>query len=159
HERASAKASEIQSVELTKMVKYAKKFAPVLDKLDPDTRRKLLLLKFQAQPAPDDPNSAAELAKIMTEMDSLYGKGVCTTPTECKDIEYWAQQLQTERDPKKLLATWKTWHDAVGHVERDRFARFVELANEGARGIGFSDVSVMWKSGYDMPPEDFATRV
>jgi len=62
HEAATAKASEVLSVEATKLVKTARKFEPVLDKLDPDTRRQLLLLKFQAQPSPDDPAQAKQLA-------------------------------------------------------------------------------------------------
>jgi len=92
HEAATAKAGEIASVEITKLVKYARKFEPVLNKLDPDTRRQLLLLKFQATAAPDDPKQAEELAQISTEMTSLYGKGVCKTDKKgkeaCKDIEY-----------------------------------------------------------------------
>ncbi|HSN25270.1 MAG TPA: M2 family metallopeptidase, partial [Kofleriaceae bacterium] len=79
HEAATAKAGEIASVETTKLVKEAKKFDAVMDKLDPETRRQLLLLKFQAQPSPDDPKQAEELAKTATEMTSIYGKGVCTT--------------------------------------------------------------------------------
>ena len=50
-------------------------------KLDPDTRRQLLLLKFAgASPSPDDPKQADELAKIATEMTSIYGKGRCARP-------------------------------------------------------------------------------
>jgi peptidyl-dipeptidase A len=32
----------------------------------------------------------------------------------------------------------------------------VEIANEGARELGFADVGAMWRSGYDMPADDFA---
>ncbi|HMG53988.1 MAG TPA: M2 family metallopeptidase, partial [Kofleriaceae bacterium] len=53
HEAATAKASEALSVEVTRLVKTARKFEPVLARLDPDTRRQLTLLKFQAQPSPD----------------------------------------------------------------------------------------------------------
>jgi len=162
HEKATAKASEVLSVEATKMVKTARKFEPVLDKLDPDTRRQLTLLKFQAQPSPDDPAQAKELAELAAKMDSEYGKGVCKTTggkETCQDVEYWSKLLQKERDPAKLAATWKTWHDDVGHKERDLFARYVELANAGARGIGFKDVSSIWKSGYDMPEAEFAASV
>ena len=81
HEAATAKASEIQSVEITKMVKAARRFDPILDKLDPDTKRQLLLLKFQAQPAPDDAKQATELATTAAAMQSTYGKGVCTSPS------------------------------------------------------------------------------
>ena len=162
HEAASSKASEIQSVEITKMVKDARRFDPILARLDPDTRRQLMLLAFQAQPAPDDPKQAAELAEIATHMGSLYGKGVCTTvkgKEQCKDIEYWSKLLQKTRKPAELLATWKTWHDAVGHSERDLFVKYVELANTGARAIGFKDVASLWKSNYDMPEDAFGADV
>jgi peptidyl-dipeptidase A len=161
HEAATAKASETQSVEVTKLVKAARKFEPILGKLDPDTRRLLLLLKFQAQPSPDDPQQAKELAELAAKMDSEYGKGVCKTvkgKETCQDIEYWSKLLQKDRKPAKLLAAWKTWYDEVGHKERDMFVKYVALANAGARGIGFANVASMWKSGYDMPEAEFAAQ-
>ncbi len=166
HEAATARASEALSVEATKLVRTARKFEPVLDKLDPDTRRQLLLLKFQAQPSPDDPQQAKQLAELAAKMDSEYGKGVCKTEggngsskETCQDIEHWSRLLQKERNPDKLVATWKTWHDEVGHKERDLFARYVDLANAGARAIGFKDVASIWRSGYDMPEAEFAKSV
>jgi len=162
HEAATAKASEIQSVEITKMVKEARKFDPILDKLDPDTKRQLLLLKFQAQPSPDDPKQATDLAQTATEMTSIYGKGVCTTTNgkeSCQDVEFWSKQLETSKDPAALLKTWKTWHDSVGHAERDLFVKYVGLANNGAKAIGFKDVADLWQANYDMPAEKFAPEV
>ena len=38
---------------------------------------------------------------------------------------------------------------------RKDYERFVELANEGARELGFADLGAMWRSGYDMPPDEF----
>ncbi len=38
---------------------------------------------------------------------------------------------------------------------RQRYARFVELSNQGAREMGFKDVGAMWRAGYDMTPEQF----
>ncbi|HSR95928.1 MAG TPA: M2 family metallopeptidase [Kofleriaceae bacterium] len=162
HEAATAKASEVLSVEVTRMVKTARKFEPVLAQLDADTRRQLLLLKFQAQPSPDDPQQAKELAELAAKMGSEYGRGVCKTvkgKEQCQDIEHWSKLLQKDRRPDRLLAAWRTWHNDVGHKERDMFAKYVELANAGARGIGFKDVSSMWKSGYDMPEAEFASQV
>ena len=162
HEAATAKAGEVQSVETTKLVKEAKKFEPILDKLDPATRRQLLLLKFQAQPSPDDPKQAEELAKLATEMSSTYGKGVCTTTAgkeTCKDVEYWSKLLQHEKDPRKLLDAWTGWHNGVGHAELPLFSRYVELANAGAQGIGFKNVAEMWQAGYDMTPAQFEADV
>ncbi len=162
HEAAAAKANEVQSVGLTKLVKDARKFDPVLDKLDPDTRRQLLLLKFQAQPSPDDPKEATELAAIAEHMTSTYGKGVCTKQgdkEQCQDIEYWSKILEKSRKPDEQLAAWKTWHDAVGHGERDDFVKYVALANKGAKAIGFDNVGALWKAGYDMPPDQFEADV
>jgi peptidyl-dipeptidase A len=162
HEAAAAKTSEIQSVEITKLVKTARKFEPILAKLDPDTRRQLLLLQFQAQPSPDDPKLAAELAQTTAKMMSIYGKGVCTTKDgkqTCEDVEHWSKLLQSTRKPDELLATWKTWHDSVGHAERDLFVRYVDLANAGAKGIGFKDVATLWQSNYDMPADKFPAEV
>jgi peptidyl-dipeptidase A len=42
---------------------------------------------------------------------------------------------------------------------RDDYRRFVELANMGARELGFADTGAMWRSGYDMPPEEFAAEL
>ena len=161
HEAAAAKANEAMSVGMTKMVKDARKFEAVADKLDPDTRRQLYILKMQASPSPDDPAKATELAKLGTEMDSIYGKGVCPPDGKgkCKIVDDYSKILETSKKPAELLAAWKTWHDAIGHAERDDFAKFVALANEGARGIGFKDISDQWKSGYDMPPEAFEADV
>ena len=73
HEAASAKAGEAMSNGLTKLIKASRKFEPVMNKLDPDTKRQLWLLKIAGQPAPDDPAQAEELAKISAEMTSVYG--------------------------------------------------------------------------------------
>ncbi len=167
HEAATAKASEIQSVEITKMVKAARRFDPILDKLDPDTKRQLLLLKFQAQPAPDDAKQATELATTAAAMQSTYGKGVCTSPSgqtgdgkeTCQDIEFYGKALETNRHPAELLKIWKTWHDSVGHAERDLFSKYVGLANEGAKAIGFKNVAELWQANYDMPAAKFAPEV
>jgi peptidyl-dipeptidase A len=39
---------------------------------------------------------------------------------------------------------------------RGDYARMVEIANEGARGLGFADVGELWRSKYDMSPDEFA---
>lgn len=162
HEAATAKASEIQSVEITKMVKVARKFDSILDKLDPDTKRQLLLLKFQAQPAPDDAKQATELATTAAAMQSTYGKGVCVVTNgkeTCRDIEFYGKALEANRHPAELLKTWKSWHDSVGHAERDLFSKYVGLANEGAKAIGFKNVAELWQANYDMPSATFAPEV
>lgn len=157
HEAAAAKDAAAQATWITKAIKEARTFEPVLGKLDADTRRKLHLLKLAGQPAPDDPKLADELAQVGSEMTSIYGKGkVCDKDGKaCKDLDALSEVLQKSRKPAELLAAWQGWHDTVGRAERDKFVRFVELANVGARGVGFRDVADQWKSGYDMAPDAF----
>ena len=47
----------------------------------------------------------------------------------------------------------------VGAPMRKRYARFVDLSNQGAREMGFKDTGVMWRAGYDMPPEQFSAEM
>jgi peptidyl-dipeptidase A len=42
---------------------------------------------------------------------------------------------------------------------RGDYARLVEIANEGAKELGYANVGVMWRSGYDMPPDEFAREM
>ncbi|HEU0034274.1 MAG TPA: M2 family metallopeptidase [Kofleriaceae bacterium] len=166
HEDAAAKSAAELAKGITRLIKAARKFEPVMDKLDPATKRQLTLLKFAGQPAPDDPKQAEELAKIGAEMTSIYGKGkACVkkpgTPKkgqpaeDCRDIDAASKVLQKSRKPAELLAIWQSWHDSVGRAEREPFVKFVPIANAGARGVGFKDVASMWKSGYDMPEDAF----
>ena len=63
--------------------------------------------------------------------------------------------LATSRDPEELKRAWIGWH-AVGAPMRQRYARLVELGNKGSSELGYSDVGVIWRSMYDMPPDQFA---
>lgn len=162
HEAAAAAAGAEQAKGITRLIKAAQKFEPILPKLDPVTRRQLVLLKFSGQPAPDDPKQADELAKIATEMSSIYGKGKACLQIdgkeECKDLDALSKVLQKTRKPEEALAAWKGWHDNVGRAERELFIKYVGIANAGAQGVGFPDVAAMWKSAYDMPPDAFAAE-
>jgi peptidyl-dipeptidase A len=63
--------------------------------------------------------------------------------------------MAESRDPEELKRAWAGWH-AIGAPMRQRYARMVELGNAGARELGYTDVGALWRSNYDMPPEDFA---
>jgi peptidyl-dipeptidase A len=39
---------------------------------------------------------------------------------------------------------------------RKDYARLVQISNEGAKELGYKDVGAMWRSGYDMPADEFA---
>ncbi|HEX2311085.1 MAG TPA: M2 family metallopeptidase, partial [Vicinamibacterales bacterium] len=53
---------------------------------------------------------------------------------------------------------WVGWH-RIGQPMRQRYARFVELMNKGARELGFADTGALWRSRYDMPPDEFSAEV
>lgn len=122
--------------------------------------RKLKLLKLSLTMAtPADPNESAELAKIAAELEGEYGKGkYCPEGKDCLDIEQLSKILANNRDPKELQDAWLGWH-AVGKPMRPKYERFVALANKGARELGFADMGAMWRSKYDMPPDDFGREL
>ena len=125
--------------------------------VSPDTRRKLDLMKNGLTlPAPTRAGAAEQLATITTRMSSSYGKGKGTLdgkPINGSDIE---AAMGTVRDPAKLREMWTSWHDNVGAPLRNDYQRMTAISNEGARELGFSDVGALWRSGYDMPPAEFA---
>jgi peptidyl-dipeptidase A len=129
--------------------------------LDPVTARKIKLLKVSLTVAtPSDPQESAELTRIVSGLEGAYGKGkYCPGgPASCKDLEELSKTLAESRDPRQLLDAWTGWH-AIARPMRKAFARYVELANKGARQLGFKDNGAMWRSKYDMPSDDFAREL
>jgi peptidyl-dipeptidase A len=128
--------------------------------LDAETARKLDMLRNGiGLPAPNRPGAAEELNAIATRLGSAYGRGKGTLngqPISGSDIE--AEMGNLERTPAELKEMWVSWHDNVGAPMRDDYLRMSALANEGAKELGFPDYGAMWRSGYDMPPEQFAAE-
>jgi peptidyl-dipeptidase A len=147
--------------QLDAAVAYAKesaKFDGVV--LPGDLARKVKLLKTSVTLAPPaDPAESAELTRIVTSMEGAYGKGkYCRPGGDCLDIVQITRIMAESRDPAELLDVWQGWHSISREMRQD-FRRYVELANKGARQLGFADTGAMWRSKYDMPPEDFAGEV
>ena len=153
----AAKANERFIARTTELVNEAKQYES-LD-LPSDLRRKFNLLKLNLQmPAPADAKLRSELTMIAASLESSYGTGkYCpgSDSAKCMGIDEIEEQMGKLRDPKKLEAMWADWHK-VGIPMRDQYARFVELSNQGARELGFEDTGVMWRSGYDMKPDEFS---
>ena len=146
-----------------KSVKYAleaAKYAEVAG-LDPVVARKLDILRNGiVLPAPTTDGAATELNEIATSLNSQYGagKGVLGgKEINGSDIE--AEMGNLDRTPEELAEMWASWHNNVGAPMKDDYARMVAIANEGAQELGFSDVGAMWRSGYDMPPEQFSAEL
>jgi peptidyl-dipeptidase A len=130
-------------------------------KLDPATARKLKLLKLSLTIAtPSDPKESEELTRIASGMEAAYGKGkYCPSgPDSCKDLEDLSKILRENRDARVQLDAWTGWHTISRPMRKD-FVRYVELANKGARQLGFKDNGAMWRSKYDMDPDAFAREL
>ena len=155
---ALAAAMSERSMELmAKLIKESEKFRGM--KLPPDLERQMLLLRIaDTFPPPDDAAARSELAQLATELSSMYGKGEhCFQKgkeKKCEKLDGLGKELATNHDEAIAKDIWVGWHK-TGAQMRDKYAREVELANAGARALGFKDLSELWKSGYDMPPAAF----
>ncbi|MFZ2508729.1 MAG: M2 family metallopeptidase [Steroidobacteraceae bacterium] len=125
--------------------------------ISPESRRAMgLLRQGLAAPAPDDAGKRAELTAISTRMESMYGAGKwCPEgPDTCRNLDQLAETLVKSRDWDEQLSAWAGWHTISRPMRKD-YQRFVELANQGAQELGYGDLGEMWRSGYDMSPEEF----
>ncbi len=155
-----AMAARINAVGTEKSVKYALEAAKYMDVpgLSADTKRKLDILRTGlVLPAPTKPGAATELNTIATDLQSQYGKGRGTLDgKEISGSDIEAEMGNLKHTPAEFAEMWTSWHDNVGAPMKDDYARMVAIANEGAKELGFADTGAMWRSGYDMSPEDFA---
>jgi peptidyl-dipeptidase A len=125
---------------------------------DPVTRRKLDILKRAlVLPAPQRPGAAEQMATIGSRLDSIYStgkfefKGKQITLNDAEDV------LASSHDPAELKAAWEGWH-SISPVMSADYAQLVDLANEGSRQLGYADTGALWRSGYDMKPDEFAAE-
>lgn len=147
-----ARGTEMSVRYATEAARYQK--APGLSA---EQQRQLDMLRTAITlPAPTTPGAANTLAELSTRLGSMYGKGkgaLNGKPISGSDIE---AAMGESRDPAALKEMWVSWHDQVGAPMRGDYAKIVGIANQGARDLGFADTGTMWRSAYDMPPEDFA---
>ncbi len=186
-EEIAAKAAEERLVFLARAVAESARFDGVAK--DPVSERKFGQLKRSATlPAPRERKKASELASLSAELGALYATGkycpatdgelrhalgkdpanakalVCypSRPNEAGvSLGVLAKYMGAGRDESALREAWVGWH-AIARPMRDGYARLIAIGNEGAREMGFADVGALWRSGYDMSPEDFraeATRL
>ena len=159
-ELLSADANDRVIARTTELIDEGKKYESL--KLPEDLRRKFLLLKLSlTMPAPKNAKLREELTQVAASLDGSYGKGkYCPGgPKEpCFGIDDLEDKIAKSRDPKEMEAMWVGWHK-VGAPMRARYTRFVELSNQGARELGFADTGALWRSGYDMTPEQFSAEL
>ena len=120
------------------------------------------LTKGQTLLPPDSAEDRAELAAISTKMEGAYGAGKYCKEVNgeknCRDLEQLSDVLATSRNFDELVEAWTGWRTVAPSYRQD-YQRFVELANKGARAYGFKDLGDSWRSGYDMPIDQFAPEV
>ncbi len=148
--------------------------------LPSDMARKIKLLKLSVPlPAPSDPAERAELTRIAVDMESKYGKfkycpdqpagadtatnpgqksGAGEAKKKCLSLGDLETIMAESRNPEELKRAWVGWHKVSPEYRKD-YARFVDLANKGALEMGFKDVGSMWRSNYDMEPDQFAAEM
>lgn len=157
-EAMSAEAGKNLAVAVQRRALAARRFDRL--RLAPELRRKFDLLRLSlSAPPPGGPGEAEELSRIRASMEGDYGRGqYCKAPGQCLDIGGLSRVLATSRDPAELLDAWQGWH-RVGAPMRQRYQRFAELSNKGARELGYADAGAMWRARYDMPADSFAVEV
>ncbi|HEY1986785.1 MAG TPA: M2 family metallopeptidase [Terracidiphilus sp.] len=136
--------------------------------LPADLRRQILLLQLGTPAAPKDPKLLAEQSQLAAQLTGMYGKGkFCPdTPTgqkpaadaKCMGIDAISNFMAKSHDPAELTKLWVGWH-AIGAPMREKYARFMELQNVGARELGYNDTGELWRAGYDMTPAEFSAEV
>jgi len=184
-EALSAAGEEATAAYVTEAIQKARRFDGVKG-IDPQTARQLLLLKLaQVVPAPSNADERRELAELQSGMTAIYGKGqYCPPPNsplagkgdaapatnpdgkatggspgqKCLKLDDLSRVLKKSRKYDELLEAWKGWH-AIAPVMKDKYARYAELGNKGSKEIGFADMGALWRSGYDMSPEEFEADI
>ncbi len=178
-EALAASGEEATAAYITDAIQKARRFDGVKG-IDPVVARQLLLLKLaQIVPAPSNADERRELAELQSNMTATYGKGEYCPPAgsalakakaaggdnrqagadkKCLKLDDLSRVLKKSRNYDELVEAWKGWH-AIAPVMKDKYTRYAELGNKGAKEIGFADMGALWRSGYDMSPQEFEADI
>jgi peptidyl-dipeptidase A len=170
-EALATQAEDTLAEYLPKAIAASRRFDGL--KLPDDVARQILLLRQSPViPAPSNAAERGELTTIETWLRGEYGKGQYCPPAgsrlarlaspsgdkKCLHIDEIAKVLRTSHDWDELVEAWNGWH-SIGAPMKDKYARYVELGNKGAKEIGYNDVGELWRDNFDMKPEDFEADV
>jgi len=126
--------------------------------LPDDLRRQMMLLQINAPAAPRSPKLLAEQSELAAQLTGMYGKGkYCPSDpgAHCMGIDEISDRMAKSRDPQRL---WVGWH-SIGAPMREKYARFMDLQNVGAKELGYNDTGDLWRAGYDMTPAQFSAEI
>jgi peptidyl-dipeptidase A len=171
-EAMSAQANEKLTAVATQLTLDARRFDGL--KMPPALARKFLLLKLSlTAPAPNNDAERKELTELASKLDGMYGKGKYCKPAaagasstgataeakqKCLSLNDLSRIMASSTNPDELLDAWVGWHK-ISVPMKDKYARFVQLSNKGAAELGFKDTGAMWRSNYDMSPDEFSAEV
>jgi peptidyl-dipeptidase A len=160
-EATTARLNELATKRTLELIAESRRFDSV--QLPADLRRQFYLLQINAPAAPSDPKLLAEETQLGAALTAMYGKAkYCPAGAaegeHCMQIDELDRQMAKLRDPEALSRLWAGWH-ANGAPMREKYARFIELQNLGARELGYHDAGELWRAGYDMTPAQFSGEI
>lgn len=125
-----------------------------------DQERQLERIKTSLTlPPPADPALQKELAAVSAKLVGFYGAASsCDSTGKCLNIGDLSNTIDTSRDYDTLLKAWEAWREPF-KSQRAPYERFVQLANTGAKDLGFGNVGDVWLAGYDVPPKEFQVQI
>ncbi len=126
-------------------------------KNDDEKRMLELMLKVLTVPSPRDQNLNKKLSNLQSELSSMYGSGKFCSETgseTCQSLEDLEKVIAKSRKPEELLSAWEGWRTVAVDM-KSKYLETVELGNQGAQELGYPHMADLWRSNYDMKPQDF----
>jgi peptidyl-dipeptidase A len=161
-EMLAADYNERLIAETTRFIHEAQRFKKL--KMPPDLERQFKLLDLSlTMPAPNNPKEREELTQIASKLEGSYGRGkYCpkSGPYEgkCLGQSEMEEAFAVTRDPDVLKDLWVGWR-TISPGLRQPYSRLIQLSNKGAAELGFRTTGELWKSNYDMPPQEFTQEI
>ncbi|XP_012258000.2 angiotensin-converting enzyme-like isoform X2 [Athalia rosae] len=121
---------------------------------DPLARRQLKMLATRGRNSLTD-DKFNEIYHLIAEMKELYTRTRLCPYTESDqncdlvldpDIN---KIMAQSKDYKELSYYWRAWHEAIGPPLKNKYMRYVQLANQAARLNGFADAGDQMREDYE----------
>lgn len=157
HSSTLADASEIATTRRVALAKAAARFDS--GAVPDDVGRKLARIKLaMTLPSPADPARSTRLAELVSQITGSYRSAAnCVDRSPCRTKDELYDLFNSSEDPDVLADAWAAWR-APGRAIVEPYSEVVEIANEGARELGYADVGALWRSHYEMSPAEFSAE-
>ncbi|EFN79409.1 Angiotensin-converting enzyme [Harpegnathos saltator] len=121
---------------------------------DPLARRELKMIATKGRSSLTD-DKFNEIHRLMTEMKEIYIKAkICPykyVDSNCNlSLDHDINKLMAQStNYDELLYYWHAWHEAVGPKLKNKYLRYVQLANRAAQLNGFADAGDQMKELFE----------